>query len=55
MKKSLRGHRLCGEENCDVEIIADEKYCAGHKWQIDIWLKKSKELLAHLIHSQMKG
>jgi hypothetical protein len=41
----LRGHVVCADEGCDVEICEDKKYCAAHDWRIGTWLQRSIEQL----------
>jgi hypothetical protein len=54
MGTSDRGRPLCRDEHCDVEITSTEKFCAAHSWQMNQWLKKSRQILerckAKLVH-----
>lgn len=40
--RSLRGHPVCRDVSCDVEITPPQIYCEGHKWTIEKWLKRSR-------------
>jgi len=45
-KLSHRNRPLCEDDDCTVEIEVGRKYCDGHAYLIDQWLKDSRAVLA---------
>lgn len=53
-KRNDRSRPICLGDACDVEVLLDEHYCAFHKWIVDTWLQRSRDILNRLT-SQSHG
>ncbi len=43
--RNYRGRPVCRGIDCDIEVCEGVKYCEFHQYELDYWLRHSRELL----------
>ncbi len=50
-----RGRPVCMGIDCDVEVPETAKYCGFHQYELEFWLRHSREALETAIRSYKGG
>lgn len=52
--KNERDRKVCAVQVCRVEIHPEDKYCSGHQYFVETWIKLSMIVLAKAVKAERK-